>query len=111
VSRPRVRGLVSLVRDAVDGGSRAVQKVQLGIAKRTFDILEAVPVVAAPTKVVHVLYDLSVNSTHGIIRGVNSLVGAVAEEAVDAYLAHREGARNNADRDDDAIHRGDRGKP
>lgn len=98
MSLPRVRGLVSLVRDAVDGGSRAVQKVQLGIAKRTFDILEAVPGVREPTKVVHFVYDLSVNSTHGIIRLVNGAVGGVAEVALD-QLAQRETARNNTDRD------------
>jgi hypothetical protein len=85
MSLPRIRGLVSLVRDAVDGGSRAVQKVQLGIAKRTFDILEAVPGVREPTKVVHLVYDLSVNSTHGIIRLVNGAVGGVAEVALDRF--------------------------
>ena len=97
VSAPRIRGLLSLVRDAVDGGSRAVQKVQIGIAKRTFDILEAVPMVSAPTKVVHAVYDLSVNTTHGVIRAVNGAVGTVAEVAVDTYLAQQESARNNTD--------------
>lgn len=101
MSVPRIRGLVSLVRDAVDGGSRAVQKVQLGIAKRTFDILEAVPMVSAPTKVVHVVYDLSVNSTHGIIRLVNGAVGEAADVALE-HLAHQEAARNNTDRDPQA---------
>ncbi len=99
MSVPRIRGLVSLVRDAVDGGSRAVQKVQIGIAKRTFDILEAVPAVREPTKVVHFVYDLSVNGTHGVIRLVNGAVGTVADAAFDVYLAQQESARNNADRE------------
>ncbi|MBL8744347.1 MAG: hypothetical protein JNK04_24740 [Myxococcales bacterium] len=96
MSAPRAQGLVSLVRAAVDGGSRAVERVQLDMAKRTFDILEAVPGVREPAKVVHFVYDISVNSTHGIIRLVNGAVGGALEVAV-GYLAQQEGARNNTD--------------
>jgi len=107
----RIKGLVALVRDAVDGGSRAVQRVQIATAKRTFDILEAIPGVAEPARAVRVVYDVSVNSTHTMIRLVNGAVGGIAGVALDAYfdrrsnsqqdgeLAKEESARNNTDSD------------
>ena len=44
----RARGLAALVRDAVEHGSRAVEKVHLEIARRPFTVLEHVPGIEAP---------------------------------------------------------------
>lgn len=83
----RARGLAALVRDAVEHGSRAVEKVHLEIARRPFTVLEHVPGIEAPTKAVHVVHDLTVQSVYSSIRLVNGLVGATVEAAFD--LAER----------------------
>jgi hypothetical protein len=75
----RWRGLVALVRDAVEHGSRAVEKVQLETAGRPFGLLEQIPAVAEPTRVVHVIHDATVSGVHGVIRAVSRAVGATAD--------------------------------
>lgn len=78
----RWRGLVALVRDAVDHGSRAVEKVQLETAGRPFAVLQAIPGVAEPTRVVHVVHDATVSGVHGIIRGVTRVVATTVDVAL-----------------------------
>ncbi len=78
------RGLAALVRDAVEHGSRAVERVQVETAARPFAILEEIPGVATPAKVVHVVHDLSVAGVHGSIRAVNTVVGKTVELALRA---------------------------
>jgi hypothetical protein len=82
----RWRGLLVLVRDAVENGSMAVEKIQKETANRPFSMLEQIPPIAAPVKAIHTLHDVSVSTTHGAIRLVNRVVG----EAVDAVLARAE---------------------
>lgn len=79
----RLRGLRSLVGDVVEHGSKAVQDVHIATAARTFTVLEAVPPIAAPAKVVHAVHDLSVSSVYGMIRLVNRAVGATLDVAID----------------------------
>lgn len=79
----RWRGLVSLVGDAVAHGSRAVERVQLETAARPFWVLERIPPLALPSKVVHVAHDVGVKVTHGMIRGISTVVVKTA----DAVLA------------------------
>jgi len=78
------RGLAALVRDAVEHGSRAVERVQVETAARPFAILEEIPAVATPAKIVHVVHDLSVAGVHGSIRAVNSVVGKGIDVALRA---------------------------
>ena len=82
MSLARVRGAVALVRDAVEHGSRAVERVQIETARRPFALLERLPGVAEPTKVVHVAHDASVAAVHAIIRGVNAVVGTTFDFAL-----------------------------
>lgn len=84
----RWRGLVALVRDGVEHGSRAVEKVHLEISERTFTILEAIPGVAPPAQLVHEVHHTIVRSTHAIVRGVSRGVTT----GVDAALGALEGA-------------------
>ena len=79
----RWRGLVVLVRDAVENGSKAIEKIQKETANRPFGVLEQIPPIAGPVKVVHTIHDVSVTTTHTAIRLVNRVVG----DAVDAVLA------------------------
>jgi hypothetical protein len=78
----RWRGLVALVGDAVEHGSRAIQRVQLETARRPFTILEHIPPIAAPARIAHAAHDVSVTFVHGAIRAVN----AVAGKTVDVIL-------------------------
>lgn len=80
----QLRGLLQLVKDGVLSGSKAVETVEKGYATRTYSILEMVPIVAAPVKVVHFVHDLARGATHGTIRGVTEVVVAVADGALSA---------------------------
>lgn len=79
----RLRGLFSLAVDATIGGSRAIEKIQVDKARIPFHVLEAVPIIAAPVKVVHVAYDFGVAATHASIRAVAGGVGEVATLVLD----------------------------
>ena len=79
----RWRGLRSLITDAVEQGSKAIERIQKETARRPFAVLEALPPIAAPAKVVHVLHDAAVTGTHGAIRLVNKIVGTAVEAVID----------------------------
>ena len=76
------RGAVALVRDAVEHGSRAVQRIQIESARRPFGIIEHIPGVAAPTRIVHGVHDASVTAVHEIIRAVNVAVTTTVDFAL-----------------------------
>jgi hypothetical protein len=78
----RWRGLTALVRDAVVHGSQAVERIQLETAGRPLAVLEQVPGLAVPARVVHLGYDVAVTGTHGMIR----LVARVAGTTIDRVL-------------------------
>jgi hypothetical protein len=84
----RLRGLKALVQEAVEHGSHAVERVQKETADRPFTILEAIPPIALPARGVHVVYDLTVSTTHVAIRLVTRLVGVGLDVALD--VADRE---------------------
>ena len=85
--RKRWRGLALLVRDAVEHGSRAVEKVHLETTRRPFAILEHIPGLEMPTRVVHSVHDLTVISVYESIRLVNRVVGATVDVALDTLGA------------------------
>jgi hypothetical protein len=86
-SRHKWRGLAALVHDAVEHGSRAVERVHLDTSRRPFAILEHVPIVAGPSKVVHVVHDAFVSTGYATVRVVNAVVGKVADVALDLLEA------------------------
>lgn len=73
---------MALVRDTVEHGSRAVQRIQLETARRPFAILEHIPGVAEPTRIVHGVHDASVTAVHEIIRVVNVAAFATVDFAL-----------------------------
>lgn len=79
----RWRGLKSLVIDAVEHGSRAVQKVHMETAKLPFAALEAIPPLALPAKGVHQIHDAAVSGVYGMIRLVNKVTGDVLDVVLD----------------------------
>jgi hypothetical protein len=80
----RLRGLADLVVQATIHGSRAIERIQLEKARVPFEILESVPMTAGPAKLVHVVHDLSVTTTHATIRAVATGVGHVATAVIDS---------------------------
>lgn len=78
----RWHGLAQLLTDAVEHGSRAVERVHLETASRPFTILEHIPGVAEPAHVVHQVHDLWVGGVYGTIRLVNGVVRTVADVAL-----------------------------
>ena len=87
----RLRGLKDLAIDAVEHGSRSIERVQRDTARLPFDVLEQIPPIAAPVAGVRWVYDLSLSSTHGMIRLVNRVVGVGLDKVIDLVEAGREG--------------------
>lgn len=87
-TKSRWLGLKTLLEDAVEHGSRAIEKVHLETAARTFEVLEAIPKIAATAKVVHVVHDGLVQSTHGAIRLVNTGVHRATDAILDEVEKH-----------------------
>ncbi len=82
-TKKRWRGLKNLVADAVVHGSAAVEKVHLATAKRTFDVLEAIPGVDLPAKPIHAVHDFAVKATYGSIRAVTAMVSGALDVVID----------------------------
>ena len=78
----RWRGAVALLRDAVEHGSRAVQRIQIETARRPFGIMEHIPGIALPTRIVHEVHDVSVTAVHEVIRTVNAVAGTTLDFAL-----------------------------
>jgi hypothetical protein len=83
----RLRGLASLLGDAVEHGASAVQRVHLATAARPFGILEAIPPTAPVARIVHVVHDGIASGVYGTIRATSRLVGVAANLAIDAAEA------------------------
>ncbi len=95
----RWRGLKSLVVDAVEHGSRAVERVQKETARRPFEILARIPPLEVPVKGIHVIHDTAVGGVHGMIRFVNKVVGiARCGDRRGRAPAHGSGARGRVGR-------------
>lgn len=78
----RWKGLSSMIGDAVEHGSRAVERIHMATARRPFQIIEQIPAVAVPTKLVHGVHDAIVTQTYNQIRWWNSLVQQVVQAAL-----------------------------
>lgn len=89
----RVRGLRALIEDVVEHGSRAIERVHLASAGRTFTILEHIPLIAEPARLVHTVYDASTGATYAGVRLVNRAVGVIADLVIDAVEAAPDSSR------------------
>jgi hypothetical protein len=85
----RWRGLKSLIVDAVEHGSRAVEHIQKETAKLPFDILEQIPALEVPVKGIREIHDVAVSGVHGMIRLVNRVVGETLDVALDVIEHHQ----------------------
>ena len=92
----RWRGLKSLVVDAVEHGSRAVERVQKETARRPFEILAQIPPLEVPVKGIHEIHDTAVSGIHGMIRLVTRVVGGTVDVVIDVVEHRRELAAREA---------------
>jgi hypothetical protein len=81
-ARARWVGLSSMLKDAVEQGSIAVEKIHMATARRPFAILESIPALGPPAELVHEVHDLIVTSTYKQIRFWNSAVQKVVQVAL-----------------------------
>ena len=80
----RWRGLKDLVRDAVEQGASAVERVHLATAQRPFSLLAQIPSIGEPVRTVQQIHDTLVATSYETVRVVTRAVGDVAELALDA---------------------------
>ena len=78
-SRERWLGLSALLGDAVEQGSKAVERIHMQTAQRPFKIIEQIPPLAAPAHLVHEVHDTLVTLTYRQIRFWNKAVQKVAQ--------------------------------
>jgi hypothetical protein len=86
----RWRGLKSLVVDAVEHGSRAVERVQKETARRPFEILAMIPPLEVPVKGIQEIHDTAVSGIHGMIRLVTRVVGGTVDVVIDVVEERRD---------------------
>ena len=84
MNRAEWKGLAKLATEAVVHGSRAIERVQIATAARTFDVLDHVPVVAPVAGVVRVCHDGITSFTHASIRAVGEAVGGALAGLLDS---------------------------
>jgi hypothetical protein len=93
----RWRGLKDLVRDAVEQGASAVERVHLATAKRPFSLLARIPAIGEPVRTVQQIHDTLVGVAYENVRTVTRAVGAIAEVALDVVESHANApAKNDA---------------
>jgi hypothetical protein len=83
----RWRGLKAMVVDAVDHGSRAVQRVHMETARVPFSILEQVPPLGDAAKDVHALHDALAGGVYASIRAVNHVASKTLDVVIDVIEA------------------------
>lgn len=63
-----IEGTIRLIADAVEHGSRAVEQVQLELAARPLELLQQLPVTAAPARAVQAVHAAIVRASHELVR-------------------------------------------
>lgn len=84
--RAELKGLAALATDAVVHGASAIERVHLAVSSRPFDVLEQIPVTAAPAGVVRMVHDLSTRLSYASVRAITRAVGRAASAALDVEL-------------------------
>jgi hypothetical protein len=80
----RLRGFKRLIHDGVKRGADFVEKHHRHAAEKPFQVLESIPPIATPTRVVHSVHNGVLWLTYGSIRVINQ----AAEMAYD-WVADR----------------------
>lgn len=89
----RWKGLVSLLEDAVVQGASAIERIHLEQSQKPFQIIEQIPDIAAPTKMVHAVHDAVVKGSYASVRLVTRAVAATINVVLDAVEKAPEGTQ------------------
>ena len=92
----RWRGLKSLVVDAVEHGSRAVEHVQKETVRRPLEILAKLAPIEVPVKGIQEIHATAVSGIHGMIRLVTRVGGGTVDVVIDVVERRRELAAREA---------------
>lgn len=79
----RLRGLVALLGDVVEHGSRAVEEVHASAAARGFAIAEWAPHTSEHVRAIRVVHDATVAFSYESVRVVTRVVRSTASVALD----------------------------
>lgn len=85
----RWRGLVTLVGEVVEHGSRSVEEIHKVTASRGFAIAGLLPVAEEPLRVIRAVHDTSVSLTYAGVRGVTQVVKTTLTVALDVAESTR----------------------
>ena len=80
---PKLRGITRLLHDGVREGTRMVERQHRSAASKPFDLLQTVPGVAGPTRLVRAAHDAVLDVVYGGIQGVNAATRQVDLWVVD----------------------------
>jgi hypothetical protein len=83
-TQKRWKGLVSLLEDTVVQGASAIERIHLAQSQKPFQIIEQIPEVAAPTKMIHAVHDAVVKGSYASVRLVTKAVAATLHVVLDA---------------------------
>ncbi len=73
MNKSQLNGFRRLIEDSIEHGSAAVETIQLRLAGRSFGILERIPIIAPPSKAIHLAHDVIISGVHRVIRSTNRL--------------------------------------
>ena len=79
----RLKGLTRLLHDGVRQGADFVEKHHRHAAEKPFRVLESIPPIAAPTKVVHGIHDGVLSLSYGGIRAIIQAIEKADDWLVD----------------------------
>ena len=92
-----IKGVKDLVEDAVHHGTTAVEKVHREVASRPFEVLESVPGLELPVRLVRAMHDTITTTVYTSIRVTNRLVGAIADEVIEVVEKNLEAQGSDED--------------
>jgi hypothetical protein len=73
-TRQRLWGLKQLLHDGFDRGVQAIHRYHQGASAKPFGILESIPPLALPVRVVRLVHDGLTNLAYGSIRAANHAI-------------------------------------
>ncbi len=73
-------GLVDIVQEAIDKGTRSVEVIHKAILDQPFNVIEKIAPLEGPAKKVRAIQDRTIGTVYGVIHTVNAEVGKFAKD-------------------------------
>ncbi len=87
----QIKGLVSLIQDTVEASANAIEDTHLSIARRPFEVLRHVYVIAGPAKAVEHIQIGVTKCVYHTIRAGNQMAGTLATRLLDRLEERQDG--------------------